>query len=414
MDAEILNIGDELLIGQVLNTNAQWLAEQLTQSGFNVSRMVTVADKMPQILEAFNEARQRAALVIVTGGLGPTNDDLTRDALCTFFKCGMKTDADSLARLHVFFTNRGVALTDLNRSQAQVPERSEAIENIDGTSPGMWFDVDDKVLVALPGVPFELKNMMTRIVLPRLKARFKPGEVVFRTVLVQGIGESFLSEIIKGWEAALPMGCSLAYLPQPGIVRLRLLMRGSDVAAMESVIESQIAGLQQLIPEYIFGFGDETLAEVVGRLLLQNEQSLSTAESCTGGTIAQMITAVPGCSAYFKGSIIAYSNEVKMHQLNVPPELLAKHGAVSEAVVLAMAENVRKTVQTTYGIAVSGVAGPDGGSPEKPVGTTWIAVSGPEGSHAKKFLFGEHRGRNITRAALAGLNMLRLMIISGR
>jgi nicotinamide-nucleotide amidase len=411
MDIEILNIGDEILIGQVLNTNAQWMAEQLTQTGFNVSRMVTVPDKMPEILEAFAEARKRTDVVLVSGGLGPTNDDLTREALCRFFQCGMKTDQESLARLHVFFSQRGIGLTPLNRLQADVPVKSEAIPNFDGTSPGMWFDIDNKVLVALPGVPFELKSMMEHTVLPRLKERFQPGEVVYRTVLIQGIGESFLSDKIKSWEEELPEGCGLAYLPQPGIVRLRLLMRGTDISAMEATIDKEIHSLQQLIPEYIFGYGEETLAGVVGKLLLTRGESLSTAESCTGGTIAQMITAIPGSSGYFKGSVVAYSNEVKMRQLQVSEETLIEHGAVSEPVVRQMAEQVRLLMQTTYSIAVSGIAGPDGGSEEKPVGTIWIAVAGPQGCIAKKFLLGDHRGRNIIRASLAGLNLLRVAIL---
>lgn len=407
MDVEILNIGDELLIGQVLNTNAQWLAEQLTQTGFNVSRMVTVADQMPAILQAFTEARLRADIVIVSGGLGPTNDDLTREALCAFFNCRMKTDPESLDRLHEFCSKRGYILTPINRLQADVPEKSEAIPNNDGTSPGMWFDIDQKVLIALPGVPFELKGMMTNTVLPRLKERFQPGNVVFRTVMLHGIGESMLAERIKAWEDELPKDCSLAYLPQPGIVRLRLLMRGISQTAMESVINKEIEKLKLLVPEYIFGYDEETLAEVLGKLLLARGETVATAESCTGGTIAQMITAIPGSSAYFKGSVVAYSNEVKTKLLQVPAEMLQQHGAVSEAVVCAMAAQVCEFMQTTYGIAVSGVAGPDGGTDEKPVGTVWIAVAGPNGVSASKFQFGDHRGRNITRAALAGLNMLR-------
>jgi len=408
MDVEIVNIGDELLIGQVLNTNAQWIAEQLTQSGFNVSRMVTVPDNMQIILDAFHEARSRTDVVIVTGGLGPTNDDLTREALCLYFGCGMKTDEGSLARISNMFSLRGWELTPTNRLQADVPEKSEAIPNFDGTSPGMWFDVDQKVLVALPGVPFELKSMMVQTALPRLIERFHPGDVVFRTVLIHGMGESFLSDQIKSWEASLPEGCSLAYLPQPGIVRLRLLMRGHDKALMESVIEAEIGKLRLLIPENIFGYGEETLAGVVGKMLHDRGETVSTAESCTGGAIAQMITAVPGSSVYYMGSVISYSNDVKINQLGVPVEMIIAHGAVSEPVARAMAENVRELLHTTYGIAVSGIAGPDGGSIEKPVGLNWISVAGPKGTIASKFLFGDHRGRNITRAALAALNMLRM------
>jgi nicotinamide-nucleotide amidase len=411
MRAEILNIGDEILIGQVLNSNAQWIAEQLTGCGFYVNRMLTVADNMDEILNAFSECTSRAEIVIVTGGLGPTNDDLTREALCRYYQCGMKTDDASLKQLHVFFTQRGIELTPLNRSQADVPERSEAILNIDGTSPGMWFEDGNSVLVALPGVPFELKSMMSNTVLPKLKKKYQPGEVVFKTVLIQGIGESFLAVKISDWEASLPAGMSLAYLPQPGIVRLRLLMRGKDAAKMQVQIDKAIEELIKLVPEYFFGFNEETLAEVCGRILQEKQQTLCTAESCTGGTIAQMITSVPGSSLWYKGSVVAYSNEIKQKLLNVSPQTLADHGAVSEATVTAMAVNARKVLGTDWAIAVSGIAGPDGGTALKPVGTTWIAVAGPQGCEAKMFLFGDHRQRNITRAALAALNMLRQKIV---
>lgn len=411
MKVEILNIGDELLIGQVLNTNAQWLAEQLTGNGFQVTRMVTVADQMQEILDAFKEGLECADIVLVTGGLGPTNDDLTREALCRFFNCGMKTDEPSRERIIAMFGLRGLNLSPLNRMQADVPERSEAIPNYDGTSPGMWFDVDGKVLAAMPGVPFELKSMMKNVVIPRLIERFHPGAVVSKTVLVQGVGESYLAVKIKEWEDQLPEGCSLAYLPQPGIVRLRLLMRGADAAVLENTIAQEVKKLQELLPEEIFGFGDDTLAGVVGNLLKASGETLSTAESCTGGNIAQMITSVPGSSAYFQGSVVSYSNEVKIHQLGVPADLIAAHGAVSEEVVTAMANNVRNLMKTTWSIAVSGIAGPDGGSPEKPVGTTWIAVAGPGGTVARKFLLGDHRGRNITRASLSAINLLRLQML---
>ncbi len=410
MNAEILNIGDELLIGQVLNSNAQWMAEHLTAAGFNVRRMLTVADQMEDILDAFAEAQRRCDLVLVSGGLGPTNDDLTREAMCRYFGCAMKTDDDSLVRVQRFAAQRGMELTPINRLQADVPERSEAIPNEDGTSPGMWFDVDGKVFIALPGVPFELKGMMLKTVLPRLAKRFRAEALVSRTVLTQGFGESFLAEKIADWESNLPAGCSLAYLPQPGIVRLRLLMRGEEKTSLQRQINDEVERLKTLIPEAVFGYDDDTLAGVVGRLLHSAGLTLAAAESCTGGTIAQMITAVPGCSEWFRGSIVAYSNEVKINQLQVPPELIIEHGAVSQAVVTAMAENACRLLKTDYGIAVSGIAGPEGGSPEKPVGTTWIAVAGPKGVTAQKFLFGDHRGRNITRAALAALNMLRLAI----
>jgi nicotinamide-nucleotide amidase len=412
MKVEIINIGDELLIGQVVNTNASWLADQLTLNGFTVGRIVTVSDNIDDILNAFREGLLKSDILLVSGGLGPTSDDLTREALCRFFSCNMRSDEDSLETIKKIFGRRNWLLTAINIKQAEVPEKCKAVSNPIGTSPGMWFEENGKILVAMPGVPFEMKKMVSDIILPQLIERFEHEKIVYRNILTQGLGESSLAERIKDWENALPSQITLAYLPQPGIVRLRLMTKGNDEEEMLVMINKQIEKLKSIIPELIFGYDQETMESIIGELLLNKNVSLSTAESCTGGYIAHLITSVPGSSGYFKGSIVSYDNEVKIQQLSVREDDIQKWGAVSEQVVTQMAENVRERLKTDYSIAVSGIAGPDGGTIEKPVGTTWIAVATPENTIVKYFIFGDNRERNIRRAALTALNMLRMELLS--
>jgi nicotinamide-nucleotide amidase len=412
MKVEIINIGDELLIGQVVNTNASWLADQLTLNGFTVGRIVTVSDNIDDILNAFREGLLKSDILLVSGGLGPTSDDLTREALCRFFSCNMRSDEDSLETIKKIFGRRNWLLTAINIKQAEVPEKCKAVSNPIGTSPGMWFEENGKILVAMPGVPFEMKKMVSDIILPQLKERLGQEKIVYRNILTQGLGESSLAERIKDWENDLPSQITLAYLPQPGIVRLRLMTKGNDEEEMLVMINKQIEKLKSIIPELIFGYDQETMESIIGELLLNKNVSLSTAESCTGGYIAHLITSVPGSSGYFKGSIVSYDNEVKIQQLSVREDDIQKWGAVSEQVVTQMAENVRERLKTDYSIAVSGIAGPDGGTIEKPVGTTWIAVATPENTIVKYFIFGDNRERNIRRAALTALNMLRMELLS--
>ena len=417
MQTEIINIGDELLIGQVINTNASWMSEQLNLAGFPVHRVTIIPDDPQHILDALKESGQRSELVLLTGGLGPTKDDLTKDTLCKYFRTKLVFDPVTFQTIEKFFKARGFQVTVVNRKQAEIPENCIAIPNVNGTAPGMWFEQEvpgaekKHVFVSMPGVPFEMKAMLLNEVIPRLKQYFQPVTVLHHTLLTQGIGESFLSDILEDWETHLPVDLHLAYLPQPGIVRLRLTGQGDDESRLQKQMDEEIAKLKSLIPDYIFGEGNATLEAVVGKLLKEKGSTLATAESCTGGYIAHLVTSIPGSSEYYKGSIIAYSNDIKVKELGVSEKTLLENGAVSEEVVKQMAGNVRIRFDSDYAIAVSGIAGPDGGTKDKPVGLTWIAIAGPSGVQAGKYLFGDNRERNIRRAALQALNLLRKHII---
>jgi nicotinamide-nucleotide amidase len=411
MKAIILNIGDELLIGQVTNFNASWMAEQLNIIGIDVIRINVIADREDEIIFALNEAMKSADLILLTGGLGPTKDDITKNTLCNYFNTELVFDENTYKNIEDLFTSRGFAMTETNRKQAEVPANCKVILNTEGTAPGMWFEKDNRIIVSTPGVPFELKAMMSNFILPEIESRAGDETIVHRTVLTQGVGESFLADMISDWENQLPSFIRLAYLPSPGLVRLRLTARGTDKNVLTNEIEKQIENLKKIIGEYIFGYDTETMEQIIGGLLIAQKKTLVTAESCTGGAIAQRITSVAGSSAYYKGSVIAYSNEVKENILNVKPDTLAGHGAVSEETVREMAYNVRLKLNADYSLAVSGIAGPDGGTPEKPVGLVWIAVSSVNNTIAKKFQFGNNRLVNIDRAVVTALNMLRKAIL---
>lgn len=410
MKAEIITIGDELLIGQVIDTNSAWMATQLNATGIDVRQITSISDSRLHILHTLAEAGNRARVVLISGGLGPTRDDITKQTLCEYFNTDLVVDEQALADITVFFQRRGMALTELNRRQAEMPAVCTSIPNPVGTARGMWFEKENTIYISLPGVPFEMKTMMTDYVLPALKKRFPGTAVVHRTLLTTGLGESFLAARIEQWENSLPGYIKLAYLPQPGIVRLRISARGCHEEKLRQEVDDLADRLYQIIPELIFGEGDETPESVTGRMLLARHHTLSTAESCTGGTIAQKITSVAGSSAWFKGSVVAYANEVKQEMLGIEASTLEEHGAVSEPVVIQMAEAIRRLNRTHWAVSVSGIAGPDGGTAEKPTGTVWIAVAGPDGTTTAKFLFGDNRERNVTRAAVAALNMLRLRI----
>ncbi len=412
MKAEIISIGDELLIGQVVNTNASWMAEQLSLYGVSVGQITVIADQKDHIMRTLEEASRRSELVLITGGLGPTSDDITKHTLCTYFDTRLVLDPEALADIEALFPRRGLKVSEPNRLQAELPENCRSIPNAHGTARGMWFEKDGVIYISMPGVPFEMKPMMTNYILPELAGRNTTGTIYFKTVLTQGVGESFLAELIREWELQLPSNIKLAYLPQPGIVRLRLTATGPSLHHLKEEVDDEIRKLGSIIPELIFGFNDDTLEALVGSILKERGQTLVTAESCTGGYLAHRITSVPGSSAYYLGSIISYSNKLKMNLLGVPEEDLIRHGAVSEEVVKAMARGARIRLSADYAIAVSGIAGPDGGTAEKPVGTTWIAVASPEGVQAQKYQFGEHRERNITRTALTALNLLRKTLIN--
>lgn len=411
MIAEIINIGDELLIGQVVNTNASWMAERLNSIGIKVRQILAISDSREHIVQTIDEAFRNADVLILTGGLGPTKDDITKLTLAEYFNSPLITHEPTLRDVEEFFRMRARPITEINRRQAEIPACCEALSNSQGTAPGMWFEKEGKILVSLPGVPFEMKALMDEHVLPRLAGRINGDVIIHKTVMTQGVGESFLADLIAAWEDALPANIRLAYLPQPGIVRLRLTASGNGRMEVESALQQQLDKLLQIIPDYVFGFDNITLEEVVGTMLRQDNETLCTAESCTGGYLAHLITRVPGSSDYFRGSMIVYSNELKTKLLGVDPGLIQTHGAVSREVVEAMATEARKYLGCTYALATSGIAGPLGGSPEKPVGTVWIALATPDEVLSKKFLFGNNRERNIHISALSALNMLRLKLL---
>ncbi len=411
MVAEIISIGDELLIGQIVNTNASFIAAELNLAGVVVKRITTIGDTRDEILSALNQASGYADIVVITGGLGPTNDDITKNTLCEYFDSHLVFDQKSFDNIFRLFGNRGIEISVTNRMQAELPHNCKALRNPLGTAPGMWFEKKGVHYFSLPGVPFEMKKMLLDEIIPELQKLGVIKPIVHKTLLTIGIGESALADRIRDWEEQLPANIKLAYLPEPGIVKLRLSSYNSETANPEKQIEAEIGKLKELIPELIFGSNKDTLQEVVGKLLKAAKSSVSTAESCTGGYIAHLITSVPGSSVYYKGSVVAYDNAVKTGSLGVAEELIIKHGAVSEEVVKAMAQGVKQVLKTDYAIATSGVAGPDGGTAEKPVGTTWVAIATPEKVFTQKFLLGDDRERNIRRAALLALNQLRKELI---
>ena len=383
MQAEIITIGDEILIGQIVDTNSAWMAQQLNNIGIDVKQVTSVSDNEQHIINALNEAQARADIIFITGGLGPTKDDITKNTLCKYFKTKLMFDKKAYAAVEHQFKISGKEVTPTNRKQAELPENCTPVYNKNGTASGMWFEEDEKNFISMPGVPFEMKAMMENDILPLLKEKFKMPFIYHKTVLTQGAGESFLADMIEHWEEKLPQHIRLAYLPAAGAVRLRLTAKG-DSEKIKAETEEQVHKLEHIISKYIYGYDDETLEDIVGNLLREKKQTLATAESCTGGYIAHLITTVPGSSDYYIGSIISYADRIKENFLNVEAALFEKHGAVSEPVVLAMAKNVKEKFNTDYSIAVSGIAGPGGGTADKPVGTVCIAIATPQKVFAKK------------------------------
>jgi len=409
----LINIGDELLIGQVINTNAAFIGQQMSAAGIEMTDILTIGDDGEAIRTAINNAFQKTDVVIMTGGLGPTKDDITKKVICELFNRQLVSDETTLKFVSEIFAARNLPLTEINRHQADVPEGCTVLPNKNGTAPGIWIEDNGKILVSLPGVPFEMEKLITDEVMPRLKARLDSHHTIIHKVLqCTGITESNLSDLLNDYEAQLPEELKLAYLPKPGIIRLRLTGRSDDRDSLEKTMNQQFAKLKKATAEYAFTDEDLEMEAVVGKLLAKTHKLVATAESCTGGYIAHLITSVPGSSRYFKGSIVSYSNDVKRDILNVREDNLKKRGAVSEPVVSDMALNTMGLFEVDYTIATSGIAGPDGGTDEKPVGTVWIAVASPTRLVTKEFHFGKHTGRQqvIERAARAGLNMLRIEI----
>ena len=406
MDVEIITIGTELLIGQVVDTNSAWMGTQLNLAGFDVTRKTTIPDTAMAITSAISEALDRVAIVLVTGGLGPTKDDITKHVLCELFNTQLVFDQSVYEDVERLLKGRVTQINELNRSQAMVPTDCTIIRNPVGTAPILWFNRQGKMLVAMPGVPSEMQQAMEHEVIPRLKQQFATGVILHKTILVGQLPESVLAERIAQWEEQLNPALTLAYLPSPATVRLRLTAKGDDAQELSQLIEAAVAELQPLIGEYIYGSGEVQPQTEIGRILAQRHQTLSVAESCTGGYMAHLLTGVPGSSCYFKGGIVAYSNEVKIGLLGVEPAVLERHGAVSQPVVEQMALGAQRALQTDYAIATSGIAGPSGGSVDKPVGTVWMAWATPEGVFSKKFQFGTIRERNILRSGETALILL--------
>ena len=409
--AEVVTIGDEILFGQITDTNTQWISTELTNIGIRTVRKSSVGDQTEAILGILHEAHQRADVIILTGGLGPTKDDITKKTLCDYFGVGLVRNEEALALVTGFFEKRGRPMTDLNRGQADLPANAVYIQNDWGTAPGMWFEHDGRVYVSLPGVPFEMKNLMTHRILPRLQAHFSTPVIKHKIIRTVGIGESFLAERIADWEDNLPPHIRLAYLPSFGQVKLRLTATGQDTAQIDRELAEQVNKVMPLIQQHVFGFDDDELEVVAGRLLKEKHQTLGIAESCTGGFVSAQITKVPGSSAYFWGSVVSYSNSVKVAQLGVKPETLEQFGAVSEETIRQMAEGVRKTLGTDVGIATSGIAGPDGGTPDKPVGTIWIACATEQRTVTRLLRLGQYRDQNIQLTSTYLLNLLREELI---
>lgn len=405
--AELLTIGDEILYGQITDTNSQWMSVELGNAGIKVVRKTSVGDEENEILTAFAEAEKRADIVLITGGLGPTSDDLTKPCLAKYFNCEMKIHDEALAEVTEFFKSRGRELTEVNRNQALLPVCCEKVTNIMGTAPGMWFHRNGKVFVSMPGVPHEMKRMMTDIVIPKLKAMFETPAIYHKVIRTIGLGESFLAEKIAGWEKALPPHMKLAYLPSLGDVKLRLTGIGASRKDLEKEAEELTVKLKERIGQFIFGYGEDPIEVVIGNTLKERNLTLSIAESCTGGFLSHMITSVPGSSAYFLGSMIPYAYEIKMRQLGVKPETLEKYGAVSEPTIIEMANIVRAKFNTDIGVATSGVAGPGGATPDKPVGTVWIAYSDKHQTVTKRLQLSKDRLINIKLASAAVLNLIR-------
>lgn len=411
MTAEIISIGDELLIGQVINTNASWMSSELNKAGIKVDHIAMISDEGTAIRNALDIAGARANIILLTGGLGPTKDDITKQVLADYFGGKLVFHQPSFEQVKQLFKLRNYAVTPVNRKQAEIPDNCIPLLNKNGTAPGMWFEKHEKVYVSMPGVPFEMKTLMIEQVIPRLQEKFQLGYIHHKTIMTTGMGESMLAEHISEVEESLPAHIKLAYLPQPGIVRLRLSGSGNDRDILEEDIRNQCLAIRKIIPDLVFGFDDTSLEKVVGGLLKEKSKTVATAESCTGGYIAHLITSIAGSSNYFNGSIVSYSNEVKIKELGVKPVDLYKFGAVSQQVVEQMATGGRDKLETDYCIATSGIAGPDGGTAEKPVGTIWIALASEKGVKSQLLKLGEHRGRNIRRSALAALNMLRLELV---
>ena len=411
MKAQLISIGDELLIGQTIDTNSAWIGSELSLLGFDIQNKSTIHDNRSDILNQLSAATGNYDVVIMTGGLGPTSDDITKGTLCEFFETNLETNSTVLSMIQEIMHRRNFPMNENNRRQADVPGSARILTNAMGTAPGLWFEKQGTIFISLPGVPAEMKYIMANHVLPEFKIRFQKQTIIHRNIMTYGVPEARLAELLAGFEEGLPAGIKLAYLPSSGINKLRLTGIGTDKKSVSGLIEAKVKELYETIPELIYGENEESLEMVIGKLLTSRHKTVCTAESCTGGNIAWMLTSVPGSSNYFQGSIVAYSNRIKNEILGVDNNIFEREGAVSETVVLRMAESARRLLKTDYCVATSGIAGPDGGTQQKPVGTLCIAVSSDSGTVSETHTFGTERIHNIRRFSLAAMNLLRTQIL---
>jgi nicotinamide-nucleotide amidase len=408
----IITIGDELLIGQVIDTNSAWMAQELNKNGFRVNRRVAIGDDRNEILKALDAESTGADVILITGGLGPTTDDITKTVLCEYFNTGLVINEEALMNVKNIFTKiLHRPLIERNLKQAEVPASCVVIQNKRGTAPGMLFEKNNGIFVSMPGVPHEMKGMMTENVIPYIQQRFGKDFISHRTLLTAGVGESTLADHIEDFESALPDSIRLAYLPNYGMVRLRLTALGKDAAGLNAQLDHLFADLKSRVAEWMVTDEDISLQEMLGKILTSRKETLSTAESCTGGHVAALITSIAGSSAYFRGSVIAYDNSVKKKMLGVDPGILSAHGAVSEETVCAMVRGAIHSLETDYAIATSGIMGPGGGSETKPVGTVWIAAGNAGEIITQKLWFRFDRQRNTELTAVNVLNLLRKFIL---
>lgn len=410
INASIITIGDELLIGQVIDTNSAWIAQELNKAGIWLKRRVSVGDSKTEIIRALDEESRDAAIILITGGLGPTADDITKPVLCEYFGGSLVMDDAALENVKNIFAKLNRPLIERNLKQAEVPDNCTVIPNSRGTAPGMWFEKEGKIFVSMPGVPHEMTGMMTDYVIPHLQEHFTFPFIDHRTLLTFGIGESFLAETIKEWEAQLPVHLKLAYLPHYGMVRLRITGSDNSSSRLQETLNSQFEKLKAVVAEWLVADEDITLAQVIGKMLLRSKHTMATAESCTGGYIAHLITSVAGSSAWFRGTVVSYANEVKENMLGVQKNTLLTVGAVSEDTVKQMVSGVIQRMNADYAVATSGIMGPEGGTNEKPAGTVWIAAGSRSRTVAEKFHFRYDRARNIEMSAYYALNLMRKLI----
>jgi nicotinamide-nucleotide amidase len=409
---EIITIGDEILIGQTVDTNSAWMGNELNMRGIRINRITSVSDNKDEIISSLDEALSRVEVVLITGGLGPTSDDITKDTLAGYFGGKLVMDNEVLENVTERLRRRNLQMNENNRRQAMVPDNCKVLQNLTGTAPGMLFEKSGKIVVSMPGVPHEMKHIMKEHVLPLLAGRLPGGVIVHKNIMTYGVAEAMLAERLETFENKLPGEIRLAYLPAYGVIKLRLTATGSDEKKIRESIKEQVAKLYKIIPDIIYGEDEVMLEEVVGKLLNDNNLTVATAESCTGGKIASLITSVPGSSGWFRGSVVAYDNSIKTGVLGVSKETLRIYGAVSSETAGEMARGARRLMGTDYAVAVTGIAGPTGGTADKPVGTVWIAIDSARGLLTEKQIFADNRQINISRSSYGALNLLRKQIVS--